>query len=157
MAEHINQSTFTKALYSVFEETFEKVQGIYLDGGTSLFETLAQLDAKQASQPIVPNGSTIVAHTSHIQFYLDVLAKHMKGEKLEKIDWAATWKIKTATASEWNGLVKSLQATYQRVVEQVKAVSDWNSANFLEGALAIIVHTAFHLGAIRQIRTVVAS
>lgn len=157
MAEHISHSTFTNALYSLLDETFEKVYGIYLDRGTSLFETLAQIDAEQASQPIVPNGSTIVAHASHVQFYLEVLAKHMKGEKLEKIDWAATWKTKTATAPEWDSLVRKLRTTYQQVEEQIRAVDDWNAANYLEGALAIIVHTAFHLGAIRQIRTVVAS
>ena len=156
MTKLIQDSTFANALQMLLQETFVKVVGIYLDGGTSLFETLEQVSAERASQPIVPNGSTVVAHTSHVQFYLELLAQYMTGGKSEgKVDWAATWKTKTATVPEWDALVQKLRATYQRVDKQIKSVDDWNAAKNLEGAMAIVVHTAFHLGAIRQILTVV--
>ncbi len=36
----------------MFDETFEQVQGMYLDKGTSLFETLATVTAEEASRPV---------------------------------------------------------------------------------------------------------
>ena len=56
-------------------ETFENVHGI-LDKGTSLFETLAQISADQASQPM-GNCATIAAHVAHTRYYMDVLEDRM--------------------------------------------------------------------------------
>ena len=51
---------FTKALYTLLDETFDNVHGAYLDKGTSLFETLADISAAEASIPIA-----VIAHTAY--------------------------------------------------------------------------------------------
>lgn len=48
----IQSEHFVKALYSVLGETFERVEGHYLDPGNSLFETLAGISAAEASIPV---------------------------------------------------------------------------------------------------------
>lgn len=52
MAPQIPLEWFTKALDGLLNETFSNVQGIYLDRGTSLFETLETISAEDASRPV---------------------------------------------------------------------------------------------------------
>ncbi len=51
MADQPVIELFKKALLDCLEETFERVSGIYLDSGTSLFETLEGVSAEEASRP----------------------------------------------------------------------------------------------------------
>ena len=51
MSTQIQTEHFTKALYGLLDETFDNVQGYYLDKGTSMFETLAAISAEEASMP----------------------------------------------------------------------------------------------------------
>ena len=64
-------------LFELFEETFEQVHGIYLDGGTSLFETLATISAEEASLPVSATCATLAAQVEHVRFYLDVLETYL--------------------------------------------------------------------------------
>ena len=73
LAEH-----FSAALFALLDETFDNVQGFYLDGGTSLFETLATISAAQASLPVGSQCATLAAQVKHIAFYLDVLEKAVR-------------------------------------------------------------------------------
>jgi hypothetical protein len=52
MSENSLNSHFKAAMLVALEETFENVHGIYLDGATSLFETLATISAEEASVPV---------------------------------------------------------------------------------------------------------
>jgi len=56
----------------LLEETFLKHHGMFTNRGTSLFETLANIDAKDAS---VHHGKdeTIAGHVFHMTFYLDAV------------------------------------------------------------------------------------
>ena len=52
MSTHIQTDHFTKAIYGLLDETFDNVQGYFLDKGTSMFETLATISAEEASVPV---------------------------------------------------------------------------------------------------------
>ncbi len=80
MANSIDCDTFTKLLHTLLEETFDNVEGIYLDGGTSLFETLDSISAEAASRPITPDGTTIASQVGHVGFYLLVMEDYMQGK-----------------------------------------------------------------------------
>jgi hypothetical protein len=43
-----------------------------------------------------------------------------------------------------------LKETYERIRATIDAFETWDGPQDLAGALAILVHTAFHLGQIRQ-------
>jgi hypothetical protein len=151
MSNQIDGIVFTKQLLTLLEEAFEKVHGIFLDGGTSFFETLAPLTAAQASCSVTAAGSTIAGQVTHVRFYLKVLEDYIDGKSGEKVDWKQSWLTRTVTAKEWDALRQGLKDDYTRVVAHLQSIIDWNDDRRLGGAISIVVHTAYHLGAVRQI------
>lgn len=134
-----------------FEETFESVQGIYLDRGTSLFETLAGIDAATASRPVSATCATLAAQVDHVRFYLDVLYGYMTGNPPEKVDWKEIWRtVSAVTPDEWAAINARLHESHQRVLAMVRGFETWDGENDISGALAVLIHTAYHLGEIRQ-------
>ena len=150
MAQQIPLSLFTDELFPLLEETFEKVNGIYLDKGTSLFETLDTVSAEEASRPVSASCASIAGQVEHVRFYLQVLQDYMQQKEVGKVDWAASWYLKTVTSEEWAALKQRLRSAYQDLTALVKGFDTWQGESELGGALAIVVHTAYHLGEIRQ-------
>ncbi|HEU5090372.1 MAG TPA: hypothetical protein VFT99_23115, partial [Roseiflexaceae bacterium] len=54
------------------------------------------------------------------------------------------------TDESWQQLQDELRASYQAVREQCQAIAVQDTQDPFDEALAIIVHTAYHLGEIRQ-------
>lgn len=143
--------TFTTPLFDLLDETFEHVHGYYLDKGTSLLETLATVSASEASRGVSPTGATIAAHVTHVEFYLTVLEEVLQGRDPEKVDWSLIWRnTREVSAAEWDALRKRLHETYARVVGLARSFDTWEGKGQVSGALAVVVHSAYHLGAIRQ-------
>ena len=65
MTETIPVEVFRGALLAVLDEMFERGNDLVLDPGDALFETLATLDATQATRPIGEGESSIAALTHH--------------------------------------------------------------------------------------------
>ena len=151
MSNQIDSAIFTKQLLTLLEEAFEKVHGAFLDGGTSFFETLAPLTAKQASCSVTDSGSTIAGQVTHVRFYLKVLEDYIDGKSDDKVDWKQSWLTRSVTEKEWDVLRQGLKDDYTRVVTHLNGITEWNDDHRLGGAISIIVHTAYHLGAVRQI------
>jgi hypothetical protein len=151
MAKQIQTEHFTGALYSLLDETFDNVQGIYLDKGTSLFETLATISAEEASVPVGGKCATLAAQVKHVAFYLDVLERYVQTGANERVDWGKIWRETSAVnAEEWNAIKTQLRNSYDRIKLLIGSVPEWSSEDSLSGAIAVIVHTAYHLGEIRQ-------
>jgi hypothetical protein len=150
MAQTIAQEHFTSQLFYLLDETFENHHGIYLDKGTSLFETLAGIDAAQASIPVGGRCASLAAQVAHVTFYLEVLERYILAQDVGSVDWGEIWlTVEAVTPEEWGLLQEQLKGTYQRVLGMLRSL-DWQSENSIGGALAIVVHTAYHLGEIRQ-------
>ena len=150
MTRQIAVERFTQELFDVLDETFERVQGIYLDKGTSLFETLATISAEEASRPVSARCASIAAQVEHTRFYLETIERYLRGEQVGKVDWEAAWQLRTVTAEEWATLVQRLRDAYVSVSAVMRGFETWEGENDISGALAIAVHTAYHLGEIRQ-------
>ncbi|MEO7908016.1 MAG: DinB family protein [Roseiflexaceae bacterium] len=150
MTEQIPLKLFTDELFPLLEETFENVKGIYLDKATSLFETLDTITAEEASRPVSASCASIAGQVEHVRFYLQVLQDYMQQKEVGKVDWAASWYLKTVTSEEWDALKQRLRSAYQDLTALVKGFETWQGQDELGGALAIVVHTAYHLGEIRQ-------
>ena len=135
----------------MLEETFEHVYGYYLDGGTSLFETLETISAETASRPVSATCATIAAHVEHVRFYIDNMESILLGTHSGKTGWGEIWRtVSAVTPAEWEQSKQRLKASYQRVLALLKHFETWDSEDNISGALAILVHTAYHLGEIRQ-------
>ena len=150
MSQSIIVDHFTNEFFDILHETFEKVQGIYLDRGTSLVETLDTISAEVASRPVSENCASIAAQVEHICYYLDVLGMYMQDKKPENVDWKHIWKtVESVTPEAWKASKNRLKASYQAILTLTKNFT-WQNPDEIGGAIAIVVHTAYHLGEIRQ-------
>ena len=147
----ILQDHFSEELFAIVEETFEAHHGIYLDKGTSLLETLGQISTGQASIPIGNRCATIAAQVEHVIFYLEVLEHYIAGEDVGKTDWSEIWnRVSSVTDEEWDEIKNKLKVTYVRIGEMLRSIENWEQNDAIGGSMAIVVHTAYHLGEIRQ-------
>ena len=150
MVGTIDLEGFKTDLYDLLRETFDEVQGIYLDRGTSLFETLEGISTEEAARPISTSCASIAAQVNHVRFYLDVLERVVRGEEVGTSDWAASWRIDGVTEATWIELKANLRASHRRVLATLQGLQRWDGGDQIGGALAILAHTAYHLGEIRQ-------
>ena len=151
MENTISGTLFKTTIQELIHETFDQVQGIYLDKGTSLFETLAEINAEEASRPISEGCATLAAQVKHITFYLRTLERYMFENSNEPADWGEVWRTTHAvTPEEWQGIQNDLHAAYDQLSRRVEQTQDWNDERLLGGILAVVTHTAYHLGEIRQ-------
>jgi hypothetical protein len=147
----IESEIFTKALLILLDETFENVQGFFLDGGTSLFETLGDITATEASIPIGGKCATLAAQVKHVAFYLDVVEQSVRDPNYPPADWGEIWRtVKSVTADEWQAIKSELRESYTRIQVLIKEMPAWSSEAELGSAMALIAHSAYHLGEIRQ-------
>jgi hypothetical protein len=142
---------FKQALLLVLDETFENVRGIYLDQGTSLFETLAGISAEEASIPVGGQCATLAAQVKHVAFYLDVVEREVRSGDYQQVDWGQIWRtVNAVTTDEWMAIQAELRESYQRIIELIEWVPAWPGELVIAGAIGVIAHTAYHLGEIRQ-------
>lgn len=142
---------FTKALFELLDETLDNVQGIYLDRNTSLFETLADISAEEASIPVGGQCATLAAQVKHVVFYLDVIEKSARDPNFPKVDWGEIWRtVNQVSSDEWLTIQNELRTNYDRMKAWIEMAPAWPSEDEIIGALAVVVHTAYHLGEIRQ-------
>ena len=122
MTQQPSLERFKGELLKTLEETFERHHGIFLDKGTSLFETLDGIDAAQASRSIIETGATIAAHVEHTRFYLDVLETAMRAEKSsEPVDWGEIWaRVRVVSPAEWERQKRDLRESYRRTIGTIE-------------------------------------
>ncbi len=150
MTKQIDISEVAAGFRFLLTETFESVQGAYLDQGTSLFETLAGISAAGASQPMGA-CATIAAHVAHTRYYLEVLEDRMFGRDLSYVNWDQIWdEVGAVDEAQWESMIADLKSTYQRILGHLDSADDWQGITELSSMLGIIAHSAYHLGEIRQ-------
>lgn len=149
----IARQDFTASFFRLLKETFEgppaDTGSAYLDKNAGLFQTLEKVTAEVASTPMRPGSPTIAAHCEHVRFYVVVAFDFMRGAT-ERIDWSKSWLVHTVTPEEWEELKAGLKSSYSSVSEYLQSTEKWGDDEVGDG-LAIIVHTAYHLGSIRQL------
>lgn len=151
MSQVIDQKLFTTPLFEVFDELFETHHGIFLDPGNSLFDTLATINASEASLPVGGKCATLAAQVVHVTFYLEVLERYILTQDAGEVDWGEIWRcVREVTPEEWDAFNQNLRQTYQRLMIMLRGQENWESETTIGGALAILAHTAYHLGEIRQ-------
>jgi hypothetical protein len=151
MAKTMDQASFSSELLGLLEETFGNHRGFYLDKGTSLLETLDRISADEASIPVGGRCATIAAQVEHVLFYLEVLERDITGQAVGELDWDAIWRhVSRVSPAEWEALKANLRAAYDRLSKMLRSIDDWEQNDAIGASMAIVVHTAYHLGEIRQ-------
>lgn len=152
MSAQVPVERLKKTLLLFIDETFSHVQGMYLDKGTTLYETLDGVTAEEASRAAGPQSATIAAQVEHVRFYLDVLDEIITTKNYEKkYNWREIWDtVREVTPEQWEDLKRRLHESHDRVLATVNSFENWDGEYDIGGAISIIVHTAYHLGGIRQ-------
>jgi len=150
MDKTIKLDDFLNNLFPLFEETFNNTRGIYLDKDTSLFRTLETVSSQEAPIPVGGKCASLAAQVAHVIFYLDVLEKYYLKQEVGKVDWGEVWRtVEKVSPEEWEILKNKLKETYLRLDKLFHDTEGWDEDN-IGAAMAIVVHTAYHLGEIRQ-------
>ena len=152
----IEKDAFLKSILYLFRETFEGSPdsgSVYLDRGVGIFNTLEKLSADEVSREF--GSTTIAAQTEHAKFFLDRFLEFMTGG-IEKVNWDDSWLIETVNETEWNHLRDAVRKSYENALRTFAEIEDWNQDTIGE-AIAIVAHTAYHLGAIRQMMKLVTN
>ena len=148
----IDPEDFTNSILYLLKETFEGSSpegSAYLDKSVGVLNTIEKISAETASRSIEESGATIAAHLEHARFYLVALVEFMNG-RTERVNWDESWLVKKVNETEWKLLKENTRRDYESVTETFQAIEDWDEDKIGE-AVAIIAHTAYHLGAMRQI------
>ena len=150
MSAQIPVQRLKKPLLRCLDETFSEVHGIYLDKGTTLFETIDTITADEASQRISPNTATIAAQVEHVRFYLDVLDKYIHTLEDSTNNWKEIWEtVGAVTPEDWEAIKTRLRESYSKVMATINSFEEWDKKYDIAGALSVLSHTAYHLGGIR--------
>ena len=144
--EHFIESV-AYLLRETFEGSPEGQPSAYLDRGIGFFNTLDELSADQVSREY--GDTTIAAQTEHAKFYLDRLCEFINGRS-EKVNWEDSWLIETVNDTEWEALRQTMRQAYENALKCIAAQPDWDLKK-AGMAIGLIAHTAYHLGAVRQI------
>jgi hypothetical protein len=75
----------------------------------------------------------------------------VRTNQYEPQDWGKIWReTKAVTPAEWEAIKAELRASYDRIKALIHDTTEWPSEREIGGAIAMIVHTSYHLGEIRQ-------
>jgi hypothetical protein len=149
-------SVFQRALSNMLTEIFDGPPGqeayVINPGDPGLLRQLDTIGAKTASTPPTPGQKSIAAHVDHVQFGLAILNRWAAGEAnpWEGADFNASWERTAIAEDQWRALRDALRReadTWRKTVASRTSWEDMSAA----AALSTVAHTAYHLGAIRQI------
>ena len=140
-------------LRMVLREAFEGPQAewtYFIDNrpGSGALGTVEGLTAEAASRPSGDGQTTIASHVHHLCFSLAASSAWIRGERPE-LDWKESWRVRTVSAAEWQVLRQRLRREYEELLRAVEDKATSGEEAF-GGAVGVIAHAAYHLGAIRQ-------
>jgi hypothetical protein len=149
-------SVFQRALSKMLAEIFNGPPGqdayVLNPGDPGLLRQLDTIDASTASTRLVPGRPTIAAHVDHVQFGLAILNRWAAGEAnpWADTDWNASWQHTNVTEEQWRALRDTLRRDADKWRKAVAERTSWDDMA-AAAALSTAAHTAYHVGAIRQI------
>jgi hypothetical protein len=151
----MNTAEMSSALGALLSEL---VDGASKDGGYMLnpgdegmLRSLEKLSGADASA-LTATGSSIAAHVDHVRYGLSLMNRWSRGENpFGSADWSESWKKTSVSEPEWQQRIAELRAEAARWLGVVRAPRQVDEDE-LKGLIGSIVHLAYHLGAIRQIK-----
>lgn len=124
------------------------------DGG--VLGTVRHLTTAQAWH--VPKGLThsVAEHVAHILFSLNHISRCAAANENLQTDWDKSWDAGHADDAHWQSLQRQLRESHLRLRMWVHADETFSTKESIARLVGAIAHTAYHLGAIRQVATLAA-
>ena len=152
----VNTSQISQTLAALFGELTAGATapgGAYIlnSGDIGLLRSLDKLSAADASRSSL-GGATIAAHARHVAYGLGLNNTWARegGNPFADAKWDEAWKTSTVNDIEWKAIRAELATevrAWSDALSRPREVSDIE----LRGMIGVVAHTAYHLGAIRQI------
>ncbi len=140
------------ALLFLLDESFaspaRESGNAYLDRQTGWFPTLADIGPELASRPVAEGATTIAGQVEHARFYLEVTLLYARGEA-PRVDWSESWRVSSVTPEAWDELRSDFRDACMKLEGFVREARTF-APDDLGGMIAAIAHSAYHLGAVRQ-------
>lgn len=120
-------------------------------GDAGLLRSLEALAAPDASRNL-SGGATVAAHAQHVRFGLSLFNRWARegGNPFAGADWGDAWKTTSVDDAAWSEILNGLKAESREWRNHLMSPRDVSDIE-LGGLIATVAHTAYHLGAIRQI------
>lgn len=117
-----------------------------------LLRSLDRLSAAEASALSPQGGASIAAHVDHLCYGMEVLHRWAEGDEraFETADYTASWRRTLVSDAEWSALRTRLRMNTLALSASLQHVQADNDLH-VTGGIAVVVHLAYHFGAIRQI------
>jgi hypothetical protein len=125
-------------------------------GDRGLLASLDALSAEAASAR--PDGrASVAAHVDHLRYGFELINRWIDGDEnpWADADYSASWRLDAVDAAAWRALRERLAAEAEGSSRAWREPRDWSPLE-LTGAIASVVHLAYHLGAIRQVQAAAA-
>lgn len=144
-----------QVLTSLFREMIDGPPGdmafIVNPGDRGLLASLAAVPAAHASAR--PGGRpSIAGHVQHLRFGLALLNKWASGDPNAFADasFAESWSHQQVNDDEWRALRQAFEDEARRWLVRLENAREWDAMT-LSGSVSSVAHTAYHMGAIRQL------
>ena len=160
MSEYtIDQSAFVEALGALMREAYmgpdDPNATWFADNepDCGIVGMLERVDAEQASRVIgYPDGASIASHADHIRFALNLVNRAIQGEDAHaNADWSSSWDTVTVSDTQWRELRDAVKREFDTLIATLAPGPQWDDRMLLTGAMGVVAHGAWHLGAIRQL------
>ena len=116
------------------------------EGG--LYGTLEGVTAEEASRDA--NGTTLAAHVEHLRWAMQLVNDYYGGKDAPS-DWSESWSVSSVDEDAWRTLKEAVRATGDKLLGHLSTPVEWEQEMGRMAMLASYGHTAYHLGAIRQL------
>lgn len=151
-----SDDVFQRAMSKLLTEVLDGPPGdeafILNPGDPGLLRQLDTIDAEAASSRPMPGSTTVAAHVDHVCYGLSLLNRWIAGEvnPWATADWAESWKRGKVTPEQWASLRTRFRDEAARWQKGAAERTSWDDIS-AAGSLSSVAHTAYHMGAIRQI------
>lgn len=143
---------------AMIKETFEgppvPVKGTWfttVEPNSGIFGVLEALSCDQASMSVY--GTTLAAHTDHVRYHMWGTNEILKKGEQPEMDWGKSWDIHSVDEQQWNRIHEGLRNEYLSLLEAIDSIE--RNELLANEVLSSLAHSAYHLGAIRQMLKVV--
>jgi hypothetical protein len=117
-----------------------------------LLRSLETLSAEAASRAPDGGGASVAAHVDHLRYGYNLMNRYVRGESnaFEGADWGESWGRTRVSESEWTARKDELRREVKLWQDVLRTPAPLDPF-MVTGAIASVVHLAYHLGAMRQV------
>ncbi len=150
-----NQDVLRRALSTLLSELVDGVPPnacfVLNPGDPGLLRSLDRLTPAEASAVSPQGGASIAAHVDHLCYGMEILNRWAEGDEraFETADYTVSWRRTRVDDAAWSTLRSRLRMNALKLSAAFQHVQADNDLH-VTGGIAMVVHLAYHFGAIRQ-------